>query len=156
MTACFLREELALICSMKQQALWMRLRETDWAQYEVSQGSAERLEKVLQDLASRKRARSMKACHEVWKLLCSKKVHSAAVVAVPFLVEIFNISAEETQAEICDVLKSCALGCEAVEEGLQAELKLVLVAASEKLAKCRVRGDLEIAHVQAMSAIADL
>ena len=104
------------------QALWMRLREEHWNEYAVSRGSAERLPKILQDLASRKRARSMKACHEVWSMLCRNGIHSAAVITVPYLVEILDISIEDVQIEIADTLKCCAMGASKVDADWQVRL----------------------------------
>lgn len=92
------------------QALWIRLREEQWENYEVSEGSAKRLDKVLQDLASRKRARAMKASHDVWRLLCRNGTHSAALIALPYLVEIIEISSPDVQIEIADCIKSCVTG----------------------------------------------
>jgi hypothetical protein len=140
---------------MKNQALWMRLRDEEWQNYAVSQGDASRLEKVLQDLASRKRARSMKACHEVWKLLCSGGVHSAAVITVPYLVEILKISTEDVQMEIADVIKSCALGVGEIEEDWGISLKQVLRDQEFELKRLQknAKGDTCIALDAAIDAV---
>lgn len=133
----------------------MRLRDEKWDNYEVSTGSAQRLEKVLQDLASRKRARSMKACHEVWKLLCSGGVRSAAVIAVPYLVDIIDISTKDVQMEIADIIRDCAAGVSRVEEDWAEDLKKTLLidkSAIQALLK-RAKGDLEIAYASCLDAI---
>lgn len=143
---------------MKQQALWMRLREVEWEKYEVSSGSSKRLEKIIQDVASRKRPRSMRGCHELWKLLCSGGVHSAAVPVIPFLIELLSIVSDETQMELCDILKSSALGCEHAPSKWQGDLKSTLIEARGKLVRYEksARGDVQIAYTQANEAIAGL
>lgn len=129
-------------------ALWMRLRDVKWDDYAVSTGSAGKLLKVLQDLASRKTVRAMRATHDVWKLLCSGGLHSAAVVTVPFLVEITAISSDEVTMEIFDVLHDCAVKLPSVAEMPWAhDLREVLLDAAydlQPIAK-RARGDKAIA-----------
>ncbi len=98
------------------QALWMRLREIDWLQYETSTGSPEKIPKILQDLASRKRPRAMRACHDIWKLLCSGGIHSAAAPALTFLSEIAEIANNDVKIEICDTIASCAISLKKIEE----------------------------------------
>lgn len=140
------------------QALWMRLREVQWQEYEVSQGNADRLPKILQDLASRKRARSMKACHEVWQLLCRGGIHSAAVIVVPYLVEIIEISIEDVQMEIADTLKCCALGVPSLEAEWADSLKGSLLVEQDELQRLakKAKGDLQIAYAGVTDAIAAL
>lgn len=98
------------------QALWMRLREVKWANYQTSTGSAERMPKLLQDLSSRKAARAMRSSQEIWKLLCSGGVHSAAAPSIQFLVDIVFTSTEEVRMEIYDILISCATFLEQQKE----------------------------------------
>lgn len=144
--------------NMKSQALWMRLRDEKWGDYEVSSGSAQRLEKVLQDLASRKRARSMRACHEVWKLLCNGGVRSAAVVTLPYLVDIIDISSPDVQMEIADIIKSCALGAAIVDEPWVESLKQVIRIDKSAIASHlkRAKGDAEIAFASCLDAMNEL
>lgn len=138
------------------QALWMRLREVQWQEYEVSQGNADRLPKILQDLASRKRARSMKACHEVWQLLCRGGVHSAAVIVVPYLVEIIEISIEDVQMEIADTLKSCAVNVVSLDADWADALTAALLGELPELKRLakKAKGDSQIAYARAIDAIA--
>ncbi|MGJ8672344.1 hypothetical protein [Rubritalea sp.] len=134
------------------QALWMRLREVQWKDYDVSEGSADRLEKVLQDLASRKRARAMKASHDVWRLLCRNGTHSAAVVALPYLAEIIEISTEDVQIEIADCIKSCASGLPS-DCVWRERFKCVAGKSLPHLKRLRSKGDLEIALKSAIEAL---
>ncbi|MFC4991397.1 hypothetical protein [Rubritalea tangerina] len=119
---------------MKQDALWMRLREVDWGGYEVNSGRADKLPKLMQDLASRKVTRSMRASQELWRLLCSGQLATAAEPAIPFLVEIFRISSVEIQEEILDILKSCAIKLGNTELGNASGIHSALQHAQEHLA----------------------
>ena len=85
-------------------SLWMRLREVPWEQYQCSPVSKKPAAKILENLASRKEARAMKASHELWLALCSGQVHSAAEPCLPFLIEILGISAVSVQGEILDLM----------------------------------------------------
>lgn len=137
-------------------ALWMRLRDVKWDDYAVSSGSAGKLPKLLQDLASRKKVRAMRATHDVWKLLCSGGLYSAAVVTVPFLVEITAICSDEVSVEIFDVLRDCAVKLPTVAEEPEAhDLREVMLDAAydlRPLAK-RARGDKAIALVRFLDAM---
>lgn len=137
------------------QALWMRLREVHWDQYEVAEGSAARLEKVLQDLASRKRQRAMKASHEVWRLLCKGETRSAAVVVLPYLVEIMEISVEDVQLEIADCIKSCASALPNDAEWLK-EFQQVACEIIRSLKQYRCAGNMEIAVNSAVESLQNL
>lgn len=137
------------------QALWMRLREVQWDQYEVAEGSAARLEKVLQDLASRKHQRAMKASHEVWRLLCKGETRSAAVVVLPYLVEIMEISVEDVQLEIADCIKSCASALPNEAEWHK-EFQQVARETLHSLKQYKCTGDLEIAVSGAVEALQSL
>ena len=97
------------------QALWMRLREIDWRQYKTSTGGAERIPKILQDLASRKRPRAMRACHDIWKQLCGGGIHSAAAPAITFLTEIADTANIDIKFEICDTILACATSLKKIE-----------------------------------------
>lgn len=137
---------LRKFCPMAD-ALWMRLREVKWGDYEVSTGKAEKLDKLLQDLASRKEARAMRASQDVWRLLCSGGIRSAAIPVVPFLVEIIDVSGDSVRCEILDIMKSCALGCGAMEPLLAKRLKYALLDAREDLfwLRRKAKGDVAIA-----------
>ena len=98
------------------QALWMRLREVGWEDYETSSGSGERLPRLLQDISSRKIPRAIKASHMMWKLLCSNGIHPAAEPTVPFLIELTQLVTADVKMEILDILKSCAVSLSDIDE----------------------------------------
>lgn len=89
-------------------SLWMRLRETSWSKYESAPASKKLIPKILENLASRKEARAMKATHDLWVALCSGGPHSAAEPCLPFLMEIFDISSDSVQEELLDVFMKLA------------------------------------------------
>ncbi|NWK54275.1 hypothetical protein HW115_01535 [Verrucomicrobiaceae bacterium N1E253] len=99
-------------------SLWMRLRKVDWKQYdEVSETptspstSAKSIPRLLEQLASRKEARAMKASHALWVMFCrgDKPSPPASVTpTLPFLCEILQISSPGVQCEILDILNHLA------------------------------------------------
>ncbi len=84
-------------------SLWMRLREVRWEQFKCSPSSKKLVPKILENLASRKEARAMKASHDLWLALCSGKIYPAAEPCFPFLIEILGISGSPVQGEILDL-----------------------------------------------------
>ncbi|MBT8038130.1 MAG: hypothetical protein KJO21_11345 [Verrucomicrobiae bacterium] len=85
-------------------SLWMRLREVRWEQFTCTPAPKKSLPKMLENLASRKEARAMKASHELWVALCSEGIQPAAEPCLPFLIEILGISEAAVQGEILDLL----------------------------------------------------
>ena len=85
-------------------SLWMRLREIPWGKYPTATPSKKTIPKILENLASRKESRAMKASHELWQALCTGGVSPAARPCLPFLVEILTISGAAVQSEILDLL----------------------------------------------------
>ena len=85
-------------------SLGMGLRRVRWNKYEVSPAAKKQVPRMLENLASRKEARAMKASHELWVALCSGQVYSAAEPCFPFLIEIMNISEPSVQSEILDLM----------------------------------------------------
>lgn len=128
-------------------ALWMRLRDVAWGQYEVSSGKPERLGKLIADLSSRKKVRAMRASQELWRLVCSGGLRSGASVVVPFLVEVIDVSEDEVRCEILDILKSCAVGVLKVEEPWGDVVKSDLEDGVDSLfwLKRKAKGDVAIA-----------
>jgi len=84
-------------------SLWMRLREVHWERFKSSPASKKTVPKILENLASRKEPRAMKASHDLWIALCSGEVHPAAEPSFPFLIEILGISSAAVQGEILEV-----------------------------------------------------
>ncbi len=91
---------------MGQNALWMRLRDIAWETYEPDTSVASKFPKLLQDIASRKSKRAMKACHELWQILCSATLHPATVAVLPILDEILLICTPEIADEIESIMQS--------------------------------------------------
>ena len=81
----------------------MRLREVRWEQFKSSPASKKTVQKILENLASRKEPRAMKASHDLWLALCSGEVYSAAEPCFPFLIEILGISGAAVQGEILEI-----------------------------------------------------
>lgn len=88
-------------------SLWMRLREIPWDKYPCHPGTAKKAPKMLENLASRKGPRAMKASHELWAALCAGGLAPAAVPVIPFLVEIMGISSADLKPEILDIILKC-------------------------------------------------
>jgi hypothetical protein len=90
-------------------SLWMRLRKIPWDQFACNPGTEKKIPKMLENLASRKEARAMKASHELWGALCaSGTIAPAAEPCVPFLFEILKIARPCVQSEILDILLKLA------------------------------------------------
>ena len=85
-------------------SLWMKLRKVPWDEFECNPGTDKKAAKMLENLASRKAPRAMKASHELWAALCSGQIASAAKPSIPFLIEILGISKSGVQSEILDIL----------------------------------------------------
>jgi len=98
------------------QALWMRLRNIAWLEYQTSTGTSERLPRLLQDVSSRKISRALKSSHMIWKLICSNGIQTAAEPTIPFLIELSQLVSAEVKLEILDILKSCAVSLSKINE----------------------------------------
>lgn len=85
-------------------SLWMKLRDISWDQYQCNPGTDKKMPKMLENLASRKEPRAMKASHELWAALCSGKIAPAAKPSIPFFIEILGIAQAGVQSEILDIL----------------------------------------------------
>jgi hypothetical protein len=97
-----------LLPSGMADSLWMRLRDVTWDQYPCNPGTVKKVPKILENMASRKAPRAMKASHELWAALCSGSIAPAAEPCIPFLIEIIDISATGVKSEILDILLKCA------------------------------------------------
>ncbi len=89
------------------QALWMRLRDVSWSEFSTSDGSGERIPRLLQDISSRKTSRAIKASHMLWKLLCKDDIHHAAAPCSTFLIDLLHQAHNDVKFEILDIIKSC-------------------------------------------------
>ncbi len=86
--------------------LWQRLRKLDWTAAGIAEKEARSVQKLLQDLASHKEARAMKASQKLWNLL--KPPTPLGPVLEPFLIEIRGISTGPVKCEIDDLLQRIA------------------------------------------------
>ncbi len=87
---------------MGNDPLWMRLRKIKWADCGLSDKQGKKVDGLLQDLASRKEKRAMRASQELWLLL--KPGAPLGPVIKPFLIDIRAISSGAVQMEIDDLL----------------------------------------------------
>ncbi len=87
---------------MGNDPLWMRLRKMKWEDYGLTAKQGKKVDGLLQDLASRKEKRAMRASQELWLLL--KPGVPLGPVIGPFLEEIRGISSGAVQMEIDDLL----------------------------------------------------
>lgn len=85
--------------------LWKRLRDFPWERHGVSPAEAKAVQKLMQDLASHKEARAMRASQQLWGMLKSGSELSRAVQ--PFLEEVRQISAPSVRSEIDDLIAKC-------------------------------------------------
>jgi len=98
------------------QALWMRLRDISWSGYTTSEGSGERIPRLLQDISSRKTSRAIKANHMLWKLLCKGGIHQAALPCSTFLIDLLHQAHTDVKLEILDIIKSCVFNLSEINE----------------------------------------
>ena len=85
-------------------SLWMKLRKVPWDKFPANPGTDKKVSKIIENLASRKEPRAMKASHELWSALCGGAIAPAAEPSIQFLAEVLKISAVCVQSEILDVL----------------------------------------------------
>jgi len=54
------------------QALWMRLREVTWSDHKASEGTGERIPRLLQDISSRKIPRAIKPSRRTYNTVSDR------------------------------------------------------------------------------------
>jgi hypothetical protein len=89
-----------------------RVAGIDWSQFRTAYGVATDVPAQLQRLRSYDHVEAMAASHDLWCGLCHQHVQmgSAALPALPFLLEVFETAAEQLKVEILDILMGFALG----------------------------------------------
>lgn len=92
-------------------AFEQRIDEIDWAAYSTAYGPADMVPIQLKQLASDDHAISMSASHELWAGLCHQHAYisSAAPLAFPFILEVFETANEDLSVEILDILDGFAV-----------------------------------------------
>lgn len=83
-----------------------RMEAIDWSRYETAYGPAVRVPGQLWLLAKGDHKEAMAASHELWCELCHQHayVSSAALPALPFLLEVMDGAGEQLAVEILDLL----------------------------------------------------
>ena len=83
----------------------------DWASYHTAYGRADKVAAQLLNLASPEKEKAMNATHDLWCGLCHQHVQigSAALPAMPFILEVLDIASEALSVEILDLLLGFAL-----------------------------------------------
>jgi hypothetical protein len=89
-----------------------RLNCIEWTAYRTAYGPAFDVPKQLSGLASADHAQAMTASHDLWCGLVHQKVQlaTAAVPALPFILEVLDQADEALTTEIMDILDGMAIG----------------------------------------------
>ena len=87
-------------------SLKQRLAEVPWADYETAYGTATDVPLQLERLIVGGKAAAMPASHDLWCALCHQHVFlsSAALPALPFLLEALDGAGSALRVEILDIL----------------------------------------------------
>ena len=83
-----------------------RVAKIDWSQYHTAYGVATDVPGQLRRLRSKDEMEAMGASHDLWCGLCHQHVQigSAALPALPFLLEVFATASDKLRVEIMDIL----------------------------------------------------
>ena len=84
-----------------------RIAEIDWSQYRTAYGDAGAVRSQLRRLRSVNEEGALSAAHDLWCGLCHQHVQigSAALPALPFLVEAFDLANNQLKVELMDTLE---------------------------------------------------
>ena len=87
-------------------AINLRLNAIPWAEFSTAYGSALKVPDQLRRLASREEQTSLAASHELWCGLCHQHayVSSAALPALPFILDVLNRAGDKLTIEILDII----------------------------------------------------
>ncbi|MBN8733741.1 MAG: hypothetical protein J0L64_24615 [Acidobacteria bacterium] len=88
-----------------------RLSKVDWSQYLTAYGRATDVEEQLRRLRSSDESEALDATHDLWCGLCHQHVQigSAALPALPFLLEEFSIANDQLKLELLDIFLGLAI-----------------------------------------------
>lgn len=88
-----------------------RLARIDWSRYLTAYGDASAVEHQLRRLRSVDQAEALDATHDLWCGLCHQHVQigSAALPALPFLLEAFSTASQELKIELLDIFVGLAI-----------------------------------------------
>lgn len=111
-----------------------RLNSIEWRNYETAYGRAVTVPAQLRRLASSNKAKALDASHELWCGLCHQHayVSSAALPALPFILEVLDTADDDLIFELLDILKGFAVcttyPCALKLEEWQSQLRNALIA----------------------------
>lgn len=96
---------------MTDQDYKRRLEEINWLNFQTAYGRADNISAELLRLASSDHSTAMKATHELWCGLCHQHAYisSAALPAVPFILDVLDSASDELTIEILDILAGFAI-----------------------------------------------
>lgn len=105
---------LSLETAMKDSKYDERLKAIDWSEYKTAYGPADKPDSVasqLSLLAGSDHKTAMGAAHDLWCGLCHQHayVSSAALPALPFILEVLDQANDDLSAEILDILLGFAV-----------------------------------------------
>lgn len=88
-----------------------RLAAIKWSQYQTAYGEASPVETQLRRLRSTNREEALAATHDLWCGLCHQHVQigSAALPALPFLLEVFATADDRIKTELLDIFLGLAI-----------------------------------------------
>jgi hypothetical protein len=88
-----------------------RLATINWSRYQTAYGEASPVESQLRQLRSANREEALAATHDLWCGLCHQHVQigSAALPALPFLLEVFATADDKLKTELLDIFLGLAL-----------------------------------------------
>lgn len=95
-----------------QRAFSERLDAITWADFGTAYGPAVKMPDQLRRVAASDRKQALDASHELWCGLCHQHVQvgSAALPALPFLLEVLDEADRDLTVEILDILLGFAVG----------------------------------------------
>lgn len=91
--------------------LQTRLADIDWRRFSTAYGSAAGVPDLLLDLFGKNPGAARKASHDLWCGLCHQHafLSSAALPALPFLLEALDVADDTLKVEILDILTGFAI-----------------------------------------------
>lgn len=94
------------------QTFEQRLDSVAWCDFGTAYGSAVNVPVQLRNLAGTDRKAAMNATHKLWCELCHQDVQvgSAALPALPFLLEVLDRADRDIKIELLDILLGITLG----------------------------------------------
>lgn len=94
------------------QSFAKRIKTIDWTAFHTAYGRADNVPEQLLQLASADQSTALKASHDLWCGLCHQHVQvgTAALPALPFLLEVMECANDPLVYEILDIILGFAKG----------------------------------------------